>query len=199
MKPAGGIAALLAFALVSCASTPPVVVALPAPPAPAVARQLDANPRTTLTLRGVTLPGYLDSPGVVISRQANTLVFAEEAEWAERPRDGATRVLRDALSQRLGASRIVLRGEHRVPDAELIVEFLKLDPVNGALQLDAQWSFVCIARKGASHAGRTQLQTPLEAATATAVATATANALAKFADVLAAEAWCPADAGTTAQ
>jgi hypothetical protein len=58
-------------------------------------------------------------------------------------------VLRDALSQRLGASRILRRGEHRVPDAELVVEFIKLDPVNGALQLDARWSFVCIARKGA--------------------------------------------------
>jgi hypothetical protein len=36
-----------------------------------------------------------------------------------------------------------------VPDAELVVEFIKLDPVNGALQLDARWSFACIARKGA--------------------------------------------------
>ncbi|MGZ9006412.1 MAG: ABC-type transport auxiliary lipoprotein family protein, partial [Burkholderiales bacterium] len=98
MKPVCRIAPLLAFALVACASTPPVVVTLPAPPAPAVARQLDANARTTLTLRGVTLPGYLDSLGVVIGRQANTLVVAEEAEWAERLRDGAARVLRDALS-----------------------------------------------------------------------------------------------------
>jgi hypothetical protein len=99
-------------------------------------------------------------------------------------------VLRDALSQRLGASRVLLRGEHRVPDSELVIEFLKLDPVDGALQLDARWSFVCVARKGRAHAGRTQLQAPLAVATAPAVAAATVDALASFADVLAREMWC---------
>ena len=105
------------------------------------------------------LPGYLDSYAVVIERKANTLVVSEEAEWAERLRDAVTRVLRDTLSQHLGASRVLLRGEHRVADAELVIEFLKLDPSNGALELDARWTFVCTARERPAHTGRTESDT----------------------------------------
>jgi uncharacterized lipoprotein YmbA len=143
-----------------------------------------------LHLRQVTVPGYLDSFAVVVDRKANTLVVSDDAEWAERLRDAVTRTLRDALSQRLGAPRVLLRGEHRIADAELVIEFLKLDPADGLLQLDARWSFVCTSRSFSTHAGRTQLQMPLEAATSSAVAAATANALAKFADVLASQTWC---------
>jgi uncharacterized lipoprotein YmbA len=136
------------------------------------------------------LPGYLDSHAVVIERKANTLVVSEEAEWAERLREAVTRVLRDALSQHLGASRVLLRGEHRIADAELVIEFLKLDPSDGALELDARWTFVCTRRERPARAGRTELQTPLASATAPAVAAATVNGLARFAEVLAGQTWC---------
>jgi uncharacterized lipoprotein YmbA len=141
----------------------------------------------------VTLPGYLDSFAVVVDRKANTLVVSDDAEWAERLRDAVTRTLRDALSQRLGASRVLLRGEHRIADAELVIEFLELDPSDGILHLDARWSFVCSSRAFPTHAGRTQLQMPLEATTSSAVASATVSALARFADVLASQTWCATD------
>ncbi len=182
-------AALLGLLVAGCASNPPILVALPDPPA-SVARPPAQSPGATLLLRQVTLPGYLDSLGVVVDRKANTLVVSEDAEWAERLRDAVTRTLRDALSQRLGASRVLLRGEHRIADAELVIEFLKLDPSDGILHLDARWSFVCSSRNFSTRAGRAQLQVPLEAATSSAVASATANALAKFADVLASQTWC---------
>jgi uncharacterized lipoprotein YmbA len=143
-------------------------------------------------VRPVTLPGYLDSHAIVMGRRANTLVVSEE-EWAERPREGVTRVLSDALSQRVGASRVLLRGEHRAADAELVVEFLRLDPSDGALQLDARWSFVCFKHKRQAQAGRTQLQARLQEETAPALAAAIVNALAEFADVLASETWCDGD------
>ena len=138
-------AALLGLLVAACASNPPILVALPAPPA-SVARPPDQNSGATLLLRQVALPGYLDSFAVVVDRKANTLVVSDDAEWAERLRDAVTRNLRDALSQRLGASRVLLRGEHRIADAELVIEFLKLDPSDGVLQLDARWSFVCSSR-----------------------------------------------------
>ena len=146
-----------------------------------------------MLLRQVTLPKYLDSFAVVVDRKANTLVVSDDAEWAESLRDAVTRTLRDALSQRLGASRVLLRGEHRIADAELVIEFLKLDPSDGILQLDARWSFVCSSRAFPTHAGRTQLQLPLEATTSSAVASATVNALASLADVLASQTWCATD------
>ena len=138
-------AALLGLLVAGCASNPPILVALPGPPA-GVARPPDQSSGATLLLRQVTLPGYLDSFAVVVDRKANTLVVSDDAEWAERLRDAVTRTLRDALSQRLGASRVLLRGEHRIADAELVIEFLKLDPSDGVLQLDARWSFVCTSR-----------------------------------------------------
>jgi hypothetical protein len=55
------------------------------------------------------------------------------------------RVLRDALSQRLHASRVLVAGERRIPDIDLTVEFLALDPQGTALQFDARWLFSCTA------------------------------------------------------
>ena len=185
-------AALLGLLLAACASSPPIRVALPGPSA-SVAQRPDPNSGATLLLRQVTLPKYLDSFAVVVDRKANTLVVSDDAEWAESLRDAVTRTLRDSLSQRLGASRVLLRGEHRVADAELVIEFLKLDPSDGILQLDARWSFACSSRSFPTHAGRTQLQLPLEATTSSAVAAATVNALARLADVLADQTWCATD------
>lgn len=184
-------AALVVLAVAGCASNPPVTVALPGPAQLTDVPQHGRAYRSTVVLRAITLPGYLDSHAIVVGRNANMLIVSNEAEWAERPREAVTRVLRDALAQRVGASQVLLRGEHRRADAELVIEFLKLDPEDGAVQLDARWSFVCTARGRAAHAGRTQLQAPLEAATPAAIATATSNALIKFAEVLATETWCP--------
>ena len=186
----GLAATLLALSLAACASTPPLVVALPDPPQALVARRPGENARPIVLLRPVTIPGYLDSYAIVLGRNADVLVLSEDAEWAERLRDGVTRVLRDALSQRVGASAVLLRGEHRAADAELVVEFLRLDPSEGALQLDARWSFVCFEQDRQGHAGRTRLKELLKATTASAVAAATVNALDEFADVLASQAWC---------
>ena len=184
---------LLGLSVAACASDPPVLIALPGPPQVSAARQQERKSGATVMVRQVVLPGYLDSYPVVIGRKGNTLVVSEEAEWAERLRDAVTRLLRDALSQRLGASRVLLRGERRIVDAELVVEFLKLDPSDGALQLDARWSFICAARERSALSGRTELQASLEAPTATAVAAATVRALAGFADVLASQSWCGID------
>jgi uncharacterized lipoprotein YmbA len=127
---------------------------------------------------------------VVIGRKGNTLIVSDKTEWAEPFSDAVARVLRDALSQRLGASRVLIAGDGRIPDADLTVEFLALDPQQGALRLDAKWSFSCTGGDRASHGGRTSFEIPLEAATATAVAAATAHALGRLADVLATQAEC---------
>ena len=99
-------------------------------------------------------------------------------------------MLRDALSQRLGASRVLIAGDGGLPDADLSIEFLALDPRQGALRLDAAWSFSCTARDRRGRAGRTSLEVPLAGPTPAAVASATADALGRLADVLAAQAEC---------
>ena len=170
----------LALAITGCASAPVALVALP--PAPA-AEMRDAGPGASVLLREVSVPGYLDSFPVVVSRNGSALVVSQNTEWAERPSAGVARVLRDALSQRLGASRVLIAGDGRIPDADLVVEFLALDPQEAALHLDARWSFSCTAA-GGSRGGRTQLDVAMAAATPAAVAAASSEALARFADVL---------------
>jgi uncharacterized lipoprotein YmbA len=170
----------MALAITGCASAPVALVALPSAPA---ADMRDAGPGASVLVREVTVPGYLDSFPVVIDRDGSTLVVSKNTEWAERPSAGVARVLRDALSQRLDASRVLVAGERRIPDVDLTVEFLALDPQGSALHLDARWFLSCAAARG-SRAGRTQFDVPLAGPTPAAVATATTAALARFADVL---------------
>lgn len=173
-------AGLAAVAIAACASAPVALVALPPPPAP---QTRDAGVGASVLLREVTLPGYLDNFPVVVGRKGSALAVSQSTEWAERPSLGVARVLRDALSQRLGASRVLIAGDGRIPEADLMVEFLALDPQETALHLDARWSFSCTAA-GGSRGGRTQLDVALAAATPAAVAAASSEALARFADVL---------------
>jgi uncharacterized lipoprotein YmbA len=178
MKRSAVLVAMLAIS--GCASTPPTLVALPAAPAAATR---DAGPGVSVLLREVTVPAYLDSSPVVVGRDGAALVVSKDTEWAERLSAGVARVLRDALSQRLAASRVLVAGERRIPDVDLTVEFLALDPQATLLHLDARWFFSCTAVR-ASRAGRTQLDVPLSSPAPKAVAGATTAALAKFAEAL---------------
>ena len=182
--------ALLVSAIAACASSPPTLVALPAPPDSGAHQAAGRSAGATILLRPVVLPAYLDSFPVVVGRTGNTLIVANDTEWAEPLRDAAARVLRDALSRRLGASRVLIAGDGRLPDADLSIEFLALDPRQGVLRLDAAWSFSCTGRDRRGRAGRTSLEVPLASPTPEAVAGATADALARLADVLAAQAEC---------
>jgi len=180
-------ALLAALAIVACASAPVTLVALPPAPAP---EMRDAGPGPTVLLRKVTIPGYLDSFPVVVGRKGSVLAVSDSTEWAERPSLGVARVLRDALSQRLDAARVLIEGDGRIPDADLTVEFLALDPQETVLHVDARWSFSCTAARG-SRAGRSRFDVPLASATPGAVAAATTEALSRLADVLAAVVPCP--------
>lgn len=182
--------AVLAAALVSCVSTPVTLVALPAAAQGDARRWAGDAPGNSVLLRRVVLPGYLDSYPVVVARNGNALVVSKDAEWAEPLRDAVARVLRDALSQRLGATRLLIAGDGRRPDADLSVEFLALDPTRGMLRLDATWTFACTVPGAVGASGRTAFEVPLEGGHATDLAAATTTALTELADVLAARVEC---------
>jgi uncharacterized lipoprotein YmbA len=180
---------ILALALAGCASSPVTLLALP-PPA-RIAGAVEDKEGPSVLLRRVTVPGYLDAFPVVLDRTGGALVVSSGTEWAERLSDGVARVLRDALSQRLGASRVLIAGDPRIADADLTIEFLSLEPVGGTLRLDAGWFVTCAARTQ-SRGGHTHVEVPLAAATPEAVAHATTAALAQFADELATQVPCAA-------
>jgi|SRR6185369_3088858 uncharacterized lipoprotein YmbA len=181
--------ASIALALAACASSPPTLVALPSATASGERQAPDAAP--TMRLRHVHVPDYLDGFPVVTARDGQVLVVADRTEWAERPSEGVSRVLRDALAQRLGSSRVLIAGDGRRADADLSVELLALDPARDALTLDARWSLACRA-SGPSHGGRTALRVAMSAATPQAVAMATSEALSRLADAMVAELRCDA-------
>jgi len=173
--------ALALLLLAACASRPVSLVALPPPHA--VALDDGTGSGTTVLLRPVILPGYLDNYPVVVGRENGVVVVSKNSEWAERLTDAVGRVLNDALSRRLGPSRVLTRGDGRTPDAELTVDFLALDPQQQTVRLDARWTYLC--RNHVSRSGRTALQVPLADSTASAVATTTTAALEEFANDLA--------------
>ena len=135
------------------ASSPIAPVALPPAPYAATEHYDSRTAQITILLRPLVVPGYLDAHPFVIGRKGRTLIASDKPQWAERFSDAAARVLRDALSQRLGASRVLIAGDGRIPDVDLTVEFLALDPQQGALRLDAKWSFSCTGRDRPSHGG----------------------------------------------
>jgi uncharacterized lipoprotein YmbA len=191
VRPALRIAiAVLAVTIAGCAASPATLVALPSPADSEPDASPGASPGTTVLLRRVVMPGYLEDYPVVIGRSGNTLLVSRDTEWAERLSDAVARVLRDALSQKLGASHVLIEGDGRIPDADLGVEVLALDPQQGGLRLDAKWSFSCTRPGQLGSADRTVLEVALEDSTATAVASATSEALDRLAAVLAARARC---------
>lgn len=175
------VVVLAALVAAACASRPVALVALPSAPAPT---ERFPGPGTSVLLRDVALPGYLETFPVVVRRDESVLVVSTDTEWAERPSQGVSRVLRDALSQRLDPSRVVIEGDGRIPDADLTVEFLALEPRGQTLHLEARWLFACTATR-ASRGDRIRLEVPMAARTPAAVAAATTESLARFADVLA--------------
>jgi len=170
------------LAIAGCASAPPTLVALPSPPAHAAGPARDDAP--LLHVRHVHVPDYLDGLPVVTGRDGQALVVADRTEWAERPSQGVTRVLRDGLAQRLGSSHVLLAREGRRADAELTVELVALDPQRDGLHLDARWSLACRAG-GDSTAGRTTTVVAMPSATPQGVAVATSDALSALADAVA--------------
>ena len=181
------LTSLAALAFSGCVSSPVTLVALPPPTGMQRADDVASGP--TILLRRVTLPDYLDSFPVVLGRAEGALVVSKNAEWAERLSQGVARVLRDALSRRLGADRALISGDGRIPDAELTIEFLSLDPLGDSLNLDARWFFSCAVR-AQSRGGRTQLQVPLAGSTPESVARATTSALTRFANEITATVPC---------
>jgi len=179
------------LALAACASAPPTLVALPSPGTPADALLRDGGP--SLHVRHVQLPDHLDGLPVVIGHDHEVLVVAERTEWAERPSQGVTRVLRDALAQRLGSSQVLIAGDGRRADAELAVEVMALDPRSDGLHLDARWSIACRAG-GRSTAGREAVVAAMPADTPQGVAVATSAALSQLAEALVAQLRCQASA-----
>lgn len=170
--------------LAGCASDPPRMIALPAPPGAAPV----AGTPASLLLRPVSVPGYLDGLDVVTDRRGGEVVIDRNTEWAERLSDGVTRVLSAALADRLGTANMLIEGDGRVPDADLSVVITAMDPESGKLVLAARWTLVGSRGERLVRTGQERIEVPLRAGDADGIAEASSRALAHLADRIAAAA-----------
>ena len=136
MPPARRRALLLFLALAGCRSPNPNLYSLAVPPGPV----LSGGPKM-VAVRGVSLAGYLDRQQIVRSSEDYRLTVAENDWWGEPLGGLLTRVLTEALAQRLPQSSVVGADTaiRMTPDATVEIGIQRLDANRaGAVVLAAQ-------------------------------------------------------------
>ena len=127
---------LLILALAGCRSTNPALYSLAVPPGPT----LPGGPKV-VALREVSLAGYLDRQQIIRSSEDYRLTVSEDEWWGEPLGGMLTRVLVQALAQRLPRSSVVGADTaiRLTPDASLEISIQRLDANrDGAVTLVAQ-------------------------------------------------------------
>jgi uncharacterized lipoprotein YmbA len=104
---------------------------------------VDAEPGgRPLFVGRVEVPDYLGNPGIALRWTESRVDFSSIHQWAEPVRDGATRVLRDALGRRLGPDRLHAAAIRRPagPHLDLQVTLLQFECyANREAVLRARW------------------------------------------------------------
>lgn len=120
-----------ALLLASCAGTPEthfyVLSSVPAAPAASAAGGTPA--RRVIAIGPVTLPDYLNQPGIVTRGGPNRIYVASFHQWAGSLPAMATRVLIQDVAARLPEDRVVAfdSGSSRRPDLRVAVEIAQFD------------------------------------------------------------------------
>ena len=136
MPPARRRSLLLLLALAGCRSSNPNLYSLVVPSGPA----LPGGPKL-VAVREVSLAGYLDRQAIVRSSEDYRLTVSENDWWGEPLGGMLTRVLAEALAQRLPRSSVVGADTaiRVVPDATVEIGIQRLDANReGAVVLNAQ-------------------------------------------------------------
>lgn len=124
MPPACHRRLLPLLALAGCRSANPDLYSLTVPPGPV----LPGGPKV-IDLRNVSLAGYLDRQQIVRSSEGYRLVVSENDWWGEPLGSMLTRVLAEALAQRLPRSSVVAADTaiRVMPEATVEISIQRLD------------------------------------------------------------------------
>ena len=164
------LVALLALSLGACASNgpPPVLLTLPAGTSPTPAPLPSATNGTTLVLRRVTVPEYLQSRRVRYRADASTLQAWPEVSWAERLEVGVTREFAAALRRALPGWTIcegTCASGHAELSLQLDVRPLDFVRADKALHAGARWSLSHASTTSAPYNGHLDARIPAHADT----------------------------------
>lgn len=136
--------------LTACAGSPP-------PKLYALGRTVRAAKTcaTSIALRTVRLPEYLDQPEIILARRDGELIMSEEARWAERLGARVRRVFQAEMRGCAQAGMV----QADVRPARLTVDVEKFEADASAPHLAASWRV--LDADGRQHdAGRFTLTTP---------------------------------------
>lgn len=161
-----------------------VLVALPPSAAPAG----DAAKGPAVVLSPISLPGYLDRPQIVSSRDPGQLELAGRDRWSEDLDENATRVLAEDLAERLPSERVgVLRPESAATKAtRLAVEVSRFErEADGSVSLVARWSLRRHGQAEAYLVRRSSIRAITETDDTAGTVLAMSRALAELADEIA--------------
>jgi len=124
MPPAQRRSILLLLAFAGCRSTNPTLYSLVVPPGPT----LSGGPKV-VAVREVSLAGYLDRQQIVRSSEDYRLTVSEDDWWGEPLGGMLTRVLVQALAQRLPRSSVIGADTaiRVMPDVTVEVSIQRLD------------------------------------------------------------------------
>jgi uncharacterized lipoprotein YmbA len=137
---------LLALLLGGCAGAPATrfyaVAPVPVTSAPASVAATKSQAPSTIIVREISLPHYLDRPQIVTRTSAHRLHFAEFAHWGGNLREDLTRALAENLARRLTGSAVLPAPTFSAarPDLTLDVEVLRFEAADdGMVHLVARW------------------------------------------------------------
>lgn len=137
----------LALFLGGCAGAPATrfYAVAPVPVAPSSVGAAKIQSPSTVIVREISLPHYLDRPQIVTRSGTHRLHFAEFAHWGGNLREDLTRALAGNLARRLSSSAVLPAPTFSSarPDLTLDVELLRFEAADdGLVHLAARWRTV---------------------------------------------------------
>lgn len=131
-----------------------LVLEATAVPDPAPARA----PSSTLALRSVDLPSYLDSDVVVMRTAENEITYSRDERWGEPLATAVPRVLGLDLRSRLAADDVEVLPQGSLADTWVEIAIERFGPgAGGKAELSASWTLHGPGRAGEARAGEVRL------------------------------------------
>ncbi|MEN8259507.1 MAG: PqiC family protein [Pseudomonadota bacterium] len=129
----------------ACAASRQTDFYLLKPTLPARSGAVLAQPDSTLFIKAIRLPEYLERPQMIVRDQGHRLRLSEFHRWAEPLRDNFARILAENLEARMAPQGIAVRSrEYRgAAGYELGLEILRFETeLNGNAVLKVRWNLL---------------------------------------------------------
>jgi uncharacterized lipoprotein YmbA len=135
--------AVVPLVLLGCSSSPPPRIYVLGAAAAPVAGVMSESGRTTVELKPVVLPDYLDTTDILLRDGQNELKSSPTGHWGERLSVGVARALREDLTKRMPGILMVHADTVQPPSRVLLLNIDAFDiRADGRCVLAARWTIL---------------------------------------------------------